>query len=71
MQNVACVPIPDANLGEKMCACVILRHGAALSLEIIATALFLIVISALATDNAPWSGILAPIAIGGRTSRAC
>jgi MIP family channel proteins len=42
-----------------------LGDGAALSLEIIATALFLIVISALATDNAPWSGILAPIAIGG------
>ena len=32
VQNVACVPIPDANLGEKMCACVILRHGASLSL---------------------------------------
>ncbi|MBM3697867.1 MAG: aquaporin, partial [Actinobacteria bacterium] len=28
-------------------------------------ALFVIVISAVATDKAPWSGILAPIAIGG------
>jgi 2,3-dihydroxybenzoate-AMP ligase len=32
VQNVACVPVPDPNLGEKMCACVILRRGAALSL---------------------------------------
>jgi 2,3-dihydroxybenzoate-AMP ligase len=32
VQNVACVPVPDPNLGEKMCACVILRPGAALSL---------------------------------------
>ena len=27
VQNVACVPVPDANLGEKMCACLILRPG--------------------------------------------
>lgn len=39
--------------------------GTALVLEIVATALFLIVISAVATDSAPWSGILAPVAIGG------
>jgi 2,3-dihydroxybenzoate-AMP ligase len=32
VQNVACVPMPDPKLGEKMCACVILRPGAALSL---------------------------------------
>ena len=32
VQNVACVPTPDADLGERMCACVILRPGAALSL---------------------------------------
>jgi 2,3-dihydroxybenzoate-AMP ligase len=32
VQNVACVPTSDPNLGEKMCACVILRPGAALSL---------------------------------------
>jgi 2,3-dihydroxybenzoate-AMP ligase len=33
VQNVACVPTPDADLGERMCACVILRPGAALTLE--------------------------------------
>ena len=28
MQNVACIPVPDAVLGERMCACVILHRGA-------------------------------------------
>jgi 2,3-dihydroxybenzoate-AMP ligase len=28
VQNVACVPMPDAAMGEKMCACVILKRGA-------------------------------------------
>jgi aquaporin NIP len=37
----------------------------ALVLEIIVTALFVIVVSAVATDRAPWSGVQAPIAIGG------
>lgn len=32
VQNVACVPIPDPVLGERMCACVILRPGATLTL---------------------------------------
>jgi 2,3-dihydroxybenzoate-AMP ligase len=27
VQNAACVPVHDANLGEKMCACVILKPG--------------------------------------------
>jgi len=27
VQNVACVPVPDANLGEKMCACVVLKKN--------------------------------------------
>jgi 2,3-dihydroxybenzoate-AMP ligase len=27
VQNVACVPVPDPDLGEKMCACVILKRG--------------------------------------------
>jgi len=27
VQNVACVPVPDPNLGEKMCACVVLKAG--------------------------------------------
>jgi 2,3-dihydroxybenzoate-AMP ligase len=30
--NVACVPVPDPVLGERMCACVILRPGASLTL---------------------------------------
>jgi aquaporin Z len=39
--------------------------GKALIIELIATALFLMVISAVATDkNAPWNGIQAPIFIG-------
>src|SRR5262245_40740459 len=33
VQNVACVPVPDPNLGEKMCACVILKKNQALSFE--------------------------------------
>jgi 2,3-dihydroxybenzoate-AMP ligase len=32
VQNVACVPIPDPNLGEKMCACIILKSKKALDL---------------------------------------
>jgi 2,3-dihydroxybenzoate---[aryl-carrier protein] ligase len=32
VQNVACIPVPDPDLGERMCACVILRPGAALTL---------------------------------------
>jgi 2,3-dihydroxybenzoate-AMP ligase len=33
VQNVACVPVPDPDLGERMCACVIVRPGAALTLK--------------------------------------
>jgi 2,3-dihydroxybenzoate-AMP ligase len=33
VQNIACVPMPDANLGEKMCACVILHAGRTLTLK--------------------------------------
>lgn len=33
IQNVACVPYPDDRLGEKMCACVVLKPGHALTLE--------------------------------------
>jgi 2,3-dihydroxybenzoate-AMP ligase len=33
VQNIACVPIPDPNLGEKMCACVVLRAGCSLTLK--------------------------------------
>jgi 2,3-dihydroxybenzoate-AMP ligase len=32
VQNIACVPMPDPNLGEKMCACVITKKGRSLSL---------------------------------------
>jgi len=32
VQNVACVPMPDPVLGERMCACVILRRGGVLTL---------------------------------------
>jgi len=32
VQNAACVPVPDPNLGEKMCACVVLKPGFSLSL---------------------------------------
>lgn len=40
--------------------------GQAFVLEMIATAMFLLVISAVATDvRAPWNGVFAPIAIGG------
>ncbi len=33
VQNVACVPMPDANMGEKMCAFVILKAGQSLTLK--------------------------------------
>jgi len=33
VQNVACVPMPDPVLGERMCACVILHQGSSLALK--------------------------------------
>jgi len=33
VQNIACVPMPDPHLGEKMCACVIPKRGRSLSLK--------------------------------------
>ncbi|MDM0028359.1 (2,3-dihydroxybenzoyl)adenylate synthase [Variovorax saccharolyticus] len=33
VQNVACVPMPDAAMGEKMCACVVLNAGQELTLK--------------------------------------
>jgi 2,3-dihydroxybenzoate-AMP ligase len=33
VRNVACVPFPDPVLGERMCACVIVRRGHTLTLE--------------------------------------
>ena len=35
--NVACVPYPDPVLGERMCACLVLRPGQSLSLEDLVT----------------------------------
>ena len=32
VQNIACVPMPDPQLGEKMCACVIPKSGRSLTL---------------------------------------
>jgi len=32
VENIACVPMPDPNLGEKMCAFVVLRPGQSLTL---------------------------------------
>src|ERR1700704_1997650 len=33
VQNVACVPVPDPDLGERMCACVLLRDTAGLRFD--------------------------------------
>ncbi|MGH6982968.1 MAG: (2,3-dihydroxybenzoyl)adenylate synthase [Stellaceae bacterium] len=33
VQNVACIPVPDPKLGERMCACVIARKGRDLTLD--------------------------------------
>jgi 2,3-dihydroxybenzoate-AMP ligase len=33
VKNVACVPVPDPILGERMCACVLLRENAHLNFE--------------------------------------
>lgn len=33
VKNVACIPVPDYTLGERMCACILLRQGAKLSFD--------------------------------------
>ena len=33
VRNVACIPVPDHDLGERMCACVVLRDGAQLTFD--------------------------------------
>jgi len=33
VQNVACVPVPDPDLGERMCACLVLHPGRSLSFD--------------------------------------
>jgi 2,3-dihydroxybenzoate-AMP ligase len=40
VKNVACVAIPDAAMGERMCACIMLRDGMSMSLEGLRTFLF-------------------------------
>jgi 2,3-dihydroxybenzoate-AMP ligase len=33
VKNVACIPVPDPKMGERMCACIMMRDGAALTFE--------------------------------------
>ena len=33
VKNVACIPVADPELGERMCACVLLRDGAAINFD--------------------------------------
>ena len=33
VKDVACIPVADPDLGERMCACVLLRDGAHLSFD--------------------------------------
>ncbi len=33
VKNVACIPVPDPDLGERMCACILLRDGTSVSFE--------------------------------------
>src|SRR5262249_23496139 len=33
VQNVACVPVPDPNLGERMCACIVAQTGQSLTFD--------------------------------------
>ena len=37
VQNVACIPVPDPDLGERMCACIIPRAGKAIAFEELTT----------------------------------
>jgi 2,3-dihydroxybenzoate-AMP ligase len=37
VQNVACIAMPDPDMGERMCACVILRSGRTLALKELVT----------------------------------
>jgi 2,3-dihydroxybenzoate-AMP ligase len=33
VKNVACIPVPDPAMGERMCACILLRDGATLNFD--------------------------------------
>ena len=37
VKNVACIAVPDPDLGERMCACVLLRDGADLRFDVLKT----------------------------------
>ncbi|MCU1342285.1 MAG: dhbE, partial [Candidatus Acidoferrum typicum] len=37
VKNVACIAVPDPDLGERMCACVLLKDGAELRFEMLKT----------------------------------
>ncbi len=37
VENVACIAVPDPDLGERMCACIILRDGKSLTFEALKT----------------------------------
>ncbi|HEY5340007.1 MAG TPA: AMP-binding protein [Candidatus Aquilonibacter sp.] len=37
VKNVACIAVPDPDLGERMCACIILRDGETLTFEALKT----------------------------------
>ena len=67
---VACLSISAVYSGSAVDALVTapgvgISNGGALLLEVIATALFVIVICTVATDDrAPWKGVMAPLLIG-------
>jgi 2,3-dihydroxybenzoate-AMP ligase len=33
VKNVACIPVPDPDMGERMCACILLRDGQNLTFD--------------------------------------
>jgi 2,3-dihydroxybenzoate-AMP ligase len=33
VKNVACIPVPDPDMGERMCACILLRDGQSLTFD--------------------------------------
>ena len=65
----AAVGLATALWGEQVKEALVnvptVSQGAAVVAELVFVALFVIVISAVATDKAPWSGVMAPLAIGG------
>ena len=37
VKNVSCISVPDPQMGERMCACILLRDGANLSFDELTT----------------------------------